>query len=722
MQRLRLAIFAAVAFGVLLCSLSNTAYSQRKQKEPIVKTSPSGGVEKDPEELFLKKLTNKSPHRILQYALNQYQFGFFAKAESLFTDYRQISSEEPPAERDLGQLMHAKTLIRLKRYQPAIEELTKLKFSATYPALRQETIFDLGVAETHTGKFYSAAERFMEVGGQTWSTKDSLYLRKKAITNLRLLAMTNLSLNQIEKLIKNTPYINLKAVLAGELMRKSLSGDFYDAQPLETKETGSEKQVSSPAEILESSNSGDQFSVQQRKDEEKQKVKDEWESEEYEDESARDEDESSFEMVVPGEVVTLEPRGEAFIERLDTLLRNRIIPIIDTLLMSSELDPAIRSWLIDYRFQASDVASRRYQHFPIGVLLPIDLDVFDGSESQRVGSQILTGMALRAFEHNRSSPMRYISLLVRNTEGVDSLALIRVMDELIDRDSVKIILGPIFSDKAVIAAQHAAAREFPLITPTATDERITKAHPTCFQMNPPHRTRGKIIADYFLEDSTKKTFGIFAEQMTYGVEMAEGFKDEVLAHGGKMKMYSLLPFGFRSLKEAVDTLHLEKPEDFMGYPETKFDAIYLPLTTMESIGIALSQLHYYNFTGQIVGSGDWHDANVLNRFSDMLNGTIYAIDTYVSSADPRVYYTLEKYYNFWQSHPSTLFWHGADAIDYLTETIVNKEMASPCKISEALRQAPPYKAVRTEIFFDGGNINQSMNIMQFSDGNISKLK
>lgn len=719
MQRLRLVISIAVMFGFFLCTFSSIAYSQRKQKAPIVKTSPSGGVEKDPEALFLKRLTHKSPHRILQFALNQYQFGFFAKAETLFTNYRDVAASEPEAERDLAHLMHAKTMIHLKRYVPAIDELSKLKFSTKHPALRQEAIFDLGVAETHTAKFYSAAERFIEVGGQAWNTNDSLQLRKKAVTNLRLLAMTSLSLDQIEQLIKTSPYINIKALLAGELMRKSLSGDFHEPFPtLIPNDSLARTDQISHSEIIASSNSGNKFSVQKPEAEKYDEDEEAWE----EDDEADEEKEKSFEMVVPGEVVTLEPRGEAFIDRLDALLRNRIIPIVDTLLMSSELDPKIRSWLIDYRFQASDVASRRFQHFSIGVLIPIDLDVFDGSESQRVGSQILTGMSLRAFEHNRRSPLHYVSLLVRNTEGADSLTLVRTIDELLDRDSAKVILGPIFSDKAVIAAQHASSRGVALITPTATDERITAENPTCFQINQPHRTRGKIIADYVLADSNKKTVGIFAEKMTYGIEMAEGFRDEVRARGGKVKMFCPLSSGFSNLREAVDTLKLEEPEEFMGYAETKFDAIYLPLTTMEAIGIALSQLQYYNFTGQIVGSGDWHDAAILNRFADMLDGAIYAIDSYVSSADPRVYSTLDKYFNFWQSRPSTLFWHGADAVDFLIELLVNKGISSASEVPEIFRSAPPYKAVRTEIFFDGGNINQRMNIMQFSEGSISKLK
>ncbi|NTW50237.1 MAG: amino acid ABC transporter substrate-binding protein, partial [Chlorobiales bacterium] len=455
MKKLGLFFIFALTCTAFSCCVSETILAQRRQIEPIVKQPPNGGVSGNPEENFQKSPATLSPKKIFQYALSRYQFGDYAKAESLFAEYRKSSSSEPRSDRELGLLMHAKTLIYLNRAEKAIAELNELRLTLTTSALRQESLFDLAIGEFQSGQNFSAAQHFIEVAGNNWNMQDSVALRRKAVTNLRVISIAHLSADELLKLASSTAYINLRAVLLSESLQKCLAGDVLSGSA-GTNGTRQEEAVRAP--------------------------------------------------------------------RQDSILKQQLIPAINRLLGTPSLDPICKTWLESGLEQATAFLSRRMNAYRIGVLVPIDLNVFDGTDAQKIGSQILSGIVYRAYESNRKSATDHVSLFVRNSHGMDGTHLVKTANALIDQESVQLILGPIFSDQAIIVSRACAAKGVTMITPTATDEHITLGINTSFQINPTHNMRGRAIAKYLMQFPTMKTFGIFAEQKTYGVEMAEGFR------------------------------------------------------------------------------------------------------------------------------------------------------------------------------------------------------
>lgn len=676
MKKLGRFFFFILTCTALSCCFSENVFAQRRHIEPIVTQPPNGGVSENPENDFQKPSFNLSPKKLFQYALIRYQFGDYAKAESLYAEYKKVSSGEPRSEREIGRLMHAKTLIHLQQTERGIAELNELQLTLRSPDMRQEALFDLAVGKFRKGDHFAAAQHFIEIAGNKWNMQDSSALRNKAVMNLRLLAAAHLSVEEISRLANSAAYLNIRAVLLSVSLQKCLAGDVLPARPPEA--------------------SGAVVPPQQD-----DAVK---ETEDNDDEA---DDEEKIDWVAM---------------RRDSLLKAELIPAINRLVGTELLDPVCKTWLASGLQQANAFLSGSLKSYRIGVLIPIDLEVFDGSDSQKIGTQILTGTVFRAYEFNRKSTTDHVSLFVRNTYGLDGTHLVNATNALIEQDSVQLIFGPIYSDQARVVSMACAAKGITMITPTATDEHITSGIRTSFQINPTHNMRGRAIAKYLMQFPTMKTFGIFAERNTYGVEMAEGFRQEVLARGGTVKVYSMLSPNFSSLKEAVDTLNIRYQGRLKGYKEQRFDAIYLPLTNLESIGIALSQLRFYNFSGQIVGSGDWNDLVILRRFEDMLNGVIYATDSYIAYDNPQTSLILTGYQLYWQSRHASLFWNGYDTLDYLIHTLVSTGQRDRAKIPETLMTAPPYKTAHTEIFFGGGNINQRMNIMQYQNGLITRIQ
>jgi len=685
---------------ILIVTFSiNHTYAQRRQLEPIIKNTPSGGVSYDPEKAILNRLNFKTPEKVLEYALNRYQFGDYMKADSLFRDYHKISQNEPDTDRDLSRLMHYKTLIKLNKYDFAIEGLSDLRYQATHPSIREEAQFDLAVAHWHLKDYLDAAEQFINIGGSGWCPEDSLVLRNKAMMNLQLLSFAYCTVDDLIWLIHHSPYVNIQSMLATELIRKTLAGDVNLNKPDSTELTDSPGDKINLNEI-------DKYSIDQFSD------------------NMNDENNADDPFIISSvkELDTLEYSSTNIEQHQDSLLREHILPIVDDILAHNDLDSLCKLRLQRALNYVADFNSRNYSGFRIGVLAPINLDVFDGTVSQIVGSQILTGLLLRTTEFNEQIPGKYISLFIRSTSGMDSLGLVNTVKELVSRDSISMLIGPVYSKNALPVAEYCDSIGLPMITPTATDEYITLGKSSIFQINPTHRMRGRIIARYALADSNKQHFAIFSESGSYSEDMAAGFRDEVLAHGRYIDIYGILPQNFSNLNSVIDSLELPKPDDKLGYPETHFDAIYLPFTNMESIGISLSQINYYNITGEIIGSGDWHDASILNRFEDILGHVTYAIDSYIAPTDTRALYVKDSYRKYWKMDAPSLMWHGYDVMDYVIQALKLKT-AFPIRrqISSMIKQMPPYRAIHGTIYFGGRNVNQRMSIMKYEDGVIIPL-
>ncbi|MDX2127617.1 MAG: ABC transporter substrate-binding protein [Chloroherpetonaceae bacterium] len=357
------------------------------------------------------------------------------------------------------------------------------------------------------------------------------------------------------------------------------------------------------------------------------------------------------------------------------------------------------------------------------LVLPVKLEVFDSEapEARSIGVQILEGIlhATTSANLNPLNGSRHISLHFQN-ELLDSTRLLSGLNELIQNEHISLVIGPIFSEKARLISKFLSSKGIPMITPTATDESISKNSTFAFQINPTYRMRGSIIADYLIREQKADTVIIFAQDSTYGKEMAEGFRETMLKNKKIVKFYALLSPNFTSLKKAIEPLRIEFKEE-TGYAPTSSQFIYLPMTTLEAAGIAASQLKVFNFTGKFVGSGDWFNPSKLQLYKDLVDSVFFAIDSDVQPDHPLVRSTAETYRNYWRMPIDAMFWRGYDTIDYLTQVTSAKNSITPSDFVSLLKAAPPFRGVHTEVYFQGGSVNSRMNIMRYLGGKIKRV-
>jgi len=70
----------------------------------------------------------------------------------------------------------------------------------------------------------------------------------------------------------------------------------------------------------------------------------------------------------------------------------------------------------------------------------------------------------------------------------------------------------------------------------------------------------------------------------------------------------------------IPTQRIRAKYDSLGMPVAAFDAIFLPISSLEEIGIVTSQLRYFNFQAQLLGNGNWYEPNELEQQRQYCNG------------------------------------------------------------------------------------------------------
>jgi len=167
-------------------------------------------------------------------------------------------------------------------------------------------------------------------------------------------------------------------------------------------------------------------------------------------------------------------------------------------------------------------ATRRVEVRPktVGVLLPMT------GRYKPIGEAVLRGVQLALAGSD-------IELIVKDTQGEVMLAGQAVEQLAFDEGAIA-VLGPLLPDDSRRAALVAEELQVPLLTMTRA-EGITEIGPHVFRNMLTNSAQAQAIADYAMRVRGFKRFAVLYPNIPYGVEMANGFWDEVVEKGGTVR-------------------------------------------------------------------------------------------------------------------------------------------------------------------------------------------
>jgi len=170
----------------------------------------------------------------------------------------------------------------------------------------------------------------------------------------------------------------------------------------------------------------------------------------------------------------------------------------------------------------------------------------------------------------------------------------------------------------------------------------------------------------------------------------------------------------------IPTQRIRAKYDSLNYPVTGIDAFFVPIAGSEEIGIVTSQIRYFNFQTQLLGTGNWDDPAQLEQNRQYANGVIFATDTYWEESDPQVQQFVHQFRTKYSKAPDANAMIGYDVMKLLLRAI-RQGATRREEIVSALSSARPLQGVHSKIVLGPGRVNTYLTLLQFKARAIQKI-
>ncbi len=208
--------------------------------------------------------------------------------------------------------------------------------------------------------------------------------------------------------------------------------------------------------------------------------------------------------------------------------------------------------------------------------------------------------------------------------------------------------------------------------------------------------------------------------VTWGVSQA--VLDSLTMSGALVDVTSL--FGEEGIRIAdsmkIPTQRVKAKYDSLGYPVTGIDALFASIAGSEEIGIVASQLRYFNFQTQLLGTGNWNDATELDQNRQYANGVIFVTDSYWDEIDQQYQVFARQFKSKYSKDPPLNAMIGYDAMKLLLRALRQGATRREDVLS-ALSTARTFQGVHSKISFDSRRVNSCLTLMQFKGRVIKKV-
>lgn len=367
------------------------------------------------------------------------------------------------------------------------------------------------------------------------------------------------------------------------------------------------------------------------------------------------------------------------------------------------------SYLQDAReLDSMALAASRQQSLPpvrLGILLSL-------SEEDRVPSQALfNGIRLAVDEHNLRDGARPVIMMFRNIEGDPNVAADAVSD--LSRAGADIIIGTMYSEEAIAAAERADEEEVIFIAPLATDERVSSGRRYAFQANPSMTARGEAMARFAVNGLRLTRLGVFtvADERRIGERLSDGFIQTASELGAEINLIQLLPS-----ESAWFDLPVNMPADTLDL----VDAIYVPMATRDAPALAgaiLGTFDRFRKNVRLLGNNAWHD---LPQKAHASRYTMSYSNDFLPDLSSNDFLRFAwTYFDLNGSDVDRLGLSGFDVTRFALEAASREDSRA---LWDVLRNMPEYQGYGLRIHFDGGNVNRAFYYHRYRDGALTLLR
>lgn len=242
----------------------------------------------------------------------------------------------------------------------------------------------------------------------------------------------------------------------------------------------------------------------------------------------------------------------------------------------------------------------------IGVLSPV-------TGRYAVLGNAFVDACLMALEQANSESGRQFELLIEDTAG-DPVNSALAARRLCTDDGSVALFGPMMSDPAASAALVADLYGVPLVSPTATNDRVWQLGERIFQTNLTGFYEVRVLAQLATTVLLKQRFAVIYPDDPEGRRHAEVFTAEVEHFGGQVVAMAAFPPQGTDFGEPILQLKAKRPE-----------VIFAPATVDQMVLLG-PQLDFYRAGCLVLGLSNWNSQKLIDRAGTQLERAIFPSD------------------------------------------------------------------------------------------------
>jgi branched-chain amino acid transport system substrate-binding protein len=261
--------------------------------------------------------------------------------------------------------------------------------------------------------------------------------------------------------------------------------------------------------------------------------------------------------------------------------------------------------------------------------------------------------------------------------------------KLITQDKVVAILGDATSSATLEAAPIAQDDKIPMITPTATNPRITEVGDFIFRVCFLDEFQGRVLAKFTREKlNAGKVFTLIDVKQDYSVDLAKFFKDEFSKQGGKIVGEQSYSTGDTDFRAQLTSIRAAQP-----------DVVCVPGYYQE-VALIVKQGRQIGLNMPFVGCDGWADQALLAIGGKAIDGCYFTNHFSPDDPAPMVKGFVARYQEKYGAPPDTFAALGYDAARLLADAIKRAGTSDFKALRDALAETAGFEGVTGQISFD----------------------
>ena len=301
-------------------------------------------------------------------------------------------------------------------------------------------------------------------------------------------------------------------------------------------------------------------------------------------------------------------------------------------------------------------------------------------------------------------PLRVITKDNQSKPGETSTAV----RELITRDKVVALLGEVASGRSLEAAPIAQRSGIPMISPGATNEKVTETGDHIFRVCFIDPFQGTVCARKL---KAGKAAILVDVSKDYSLGLAKSFKSEFLKEGGIITGEQSYSGGDKDFSSQLTAIKASNPQ-----------VIFLPAYYTEA-PLIIRQARQLGITAPFIGGDGWDSPELVQVGGDAVNGCYFSNHFSNQSSDPQVVAFVQSYRKKYGEDPDAMAALSYDTLHLLADAMKRAGTTDPSKVTPALAASKDFSGVTGKITFDEHrNPIKPAVILQVKDGKFSYVE